>query len=46
MPNEFIRYATKPEQLNKIFYEKCLFYKPKDIVGGDFYWVIDREDSI
>jgi len=36
----------KPEQLNKIFYEKCLFYKPKDIVGGDFYWVIDREDSI
>jgi len=27
------------EQLDSIFEDYCLFYRPRDLVSGDFYWV-------
>ncbi|NVO08581.1 MAG: tetratricopeptide repeat protein [Bacteroidales bacterium] len=32
--------------LKCIFKETFIFYKPKDIVSGDFYWYTEREDKI
>ncbi len=29
----------KRENFNLSFQESCIFYKPKDIVSGDFYWL-------
>lgn len=28
-----------PDSLNKMFRDSFVFYKPRDIVSGDFYWV-------
>jgi serine phosphatase RsbU (regulator of sigma subunit) len=36
----------KPSYLKEVFKGASLFYQPKDIVGGDFYWILDRDDSI
>ena len=36
----------KPSYLDEVFKGASLFYQPKDIVGGDFYWILDRDDSI
>ncbi len=43
---ESINYARRiqqamlpfPEQINNIFPENFIYYKPRDIVSGDFYW--------
>ncbi len=32
--------------LKCIFKETFIFYKPKDIVSGDFYWYTEREDKV
>jgi serine phosphatase RsbU (regulator of sigma subunit) len=32
--------------LKSIFKETFIFYKPKDIVSGDFYWYSEKEDKI
>jgi serine phosphatase RsbU (regulator of sigma subunit) len=34
------------ESIAKLFKDSFIFYKPKDIVGGDFYSVFDKEDKI
>lgn len=36
-----IQQAMMPhkEQLDSLFGDYCLFYKPRDVVSGDFYWV-------
>ncbi|MDA3865912.1 MAG: SpoIIE family protein phosphatase [Salinivirgaceae bacterium] len=36
-----IQQAMMPhkEQLDALFSDYCLFYKPRDVVSGDFYWV-------
>lgn len=31
-------------QLFRIFKESFVFYKPKDIIGGDFYWMTNKGD--
>ena len=33
-----------PEELNSFFSESFVFYRPKDIVSGDFYWFTQFED--
>ncbi len=30
-------------RLNKLFKEMFVFYQPKDVVAGDFYWVYEKE---
>jgi len=32
------------EELNKIFPESFIFYRPKDVVSGDFYWFHHVDD--
>jgi len=41
-----IQFAALPSQdeIKKIFGEHLLYYKPKDIVSGDFYWVMQTEN--
>ncbi|GAB5464962.1 MAG: hypothetical protein Kapaf2KO_03980 [Candidatus Kapaibacteriales bacterium] len=34
------------EELERIFKEVIVFYKPKDIVSGDFYWLQETEDYV
>ena len=51
---ESIQYASKiqnsflPEQttLSKYFQEVFIFYKPRDIVSGDFYWLGEVDNDI
>jgi serine phosphatase RsbU (regulator of sigma subunit) len=33
-----------PEELNGFFSESFVFYRPKDIVSGDFYWFTQFDD--
>ena len=33
-------------ELKKLFSDSFLYYKPKDIVAGDFYWFDKQEDKI
>jgi serine phosphatase RsbU (regulator of sigma subunit) len=33
-----------PEELNSFFSESFVFYRPKDIVSGDFYWFTQFDD--
>jgi len=35
-----------PEQLEKVLNEYFIFYQPKDIVSGDFYWVAKNGSKI
>jgi len=35
-----------PQYMNKYFKEMFVFYKPKDIVSGDFYWFMPIDDII
>lgn len=35
-----------PEQLSSLLPDHFIFYKPKDIVSGDFYWVSKKGDKI
>lgn len=44
----FIQKAILPnkDQFKDLFTESFLFYKPKDIVSGDFFWVNKKEDEI
>ena len=37
---------SKPEELNNLFEDAFCFYKPKDIVSGDFYWFKDIDNKI
>lgn len=49
-----IRYALSiqtailppPQLINELFSENFIFYKPKDIIAGDFYWFEAVEDLI
>ncbi len=49
-----IRYAKRiqkaflpsDEHLAKAFASYCIFYQPKDIVSGDFYWLHQEENQI
>lgn len=49
-----IRYAKRiqeailplKEKLNEIVPESFIFFKPKDIVSGDFYWFTEQNDCI
>jgi len=49
-----IKYAEKIQKsilpdtdvLKRIFKETFIFYKPKDIVSGDFYWYTERDDKV
>ena len=34
------------QQLKHLFPESLIFYQPKDIVSGDFYWLHETEDLI
>ncbi|MCC7303392.1 MAG: SpoIIE family protein phosphatase [Bacteroidia bacterium] len=34
------------ELIDRIFRQSFIFYKPKDIVSGDFYWFAQREDEV
>jgi serine phosphatase RsbU (regulator of sigma subunit) len=36
----------KPEDIMKILPESFIFYQPKDIVAGDFYWVMEHSNQI
>lgn len=44
----FIQGALLPNEnyLNSILPEYFIFYKPKDIVSGDFYWVHSNDDKL
>ena len=43
-----IQEALLPSEdyLRKYFKESFIFYKPKDIVSGDFYWIGENEEKI
>lgn len=49
-----IRYAQRIQKVilpplsmvNKILPEAFIFYKPKDIVSGDFYWIAQKDNHI
>lgn len=43
-----IQLSLLPEksQLKNIFPDSFVFFKPKDIVSGDFYWLHEMEDKI
>lgn len=49
-----IRYAKRiqtailpaPEIVKKNLAEHFIFYRPKDIVSGDFYWIDQKEDKV
>lgn len=34
------------EEMNEIFNSHLLFFRPKDIVSGDFYWIHDEDDKL
>jgi len=34
------------EEINKVFPEHFILYRPKEIVGGDFYWLFRKEDFV
>ncbi|MEK6844713.1 MAG: tetratricopeptide repeat protein, partial [Nanoarchaeota archaeon] len=36
----------KEEEFNKLLPENFVFYKPKDIVSGDFYWLTEKDEKI
>jgi len=36
----------RPEELDKIMPEYFIFFKPKDIVSGDFYWIKEVNKSL
>ncbi|MFC2175416.1 two-component regulator propeller domain-containing protein [Bacteroidota bacterium] len=43
-----IQMAILPSEneLNKAFKDHFVFYRPKELVGGDFYWVYDQGDVV
>ncbi len=34
------------EEINKVFPEHFILYRPKEIVGGDFYWLFSHDDYV
>ncbi len=34
------------EEINKVFPEHFILYRPKEIVGGDFYWLFRQGDRV
>lgn len=44
----FIQNTILPDKslFEKVFKDSFIFYKPKDIVSGDFYWLSHRKDQI
>ncbi len=34
------------EELKKVFPESFIFFKPKDVVSGDFYWLFEDQNAI
>jgi len=45
---KLIQQAVHPENnfLNEYFQESFIFFKPRDIVSGDFYWMKDIDNKI
>lgn len=43
-----IQDAMLPSQkvLNEYFKDNFIFYQPKDIISGDFYWALRKEDKL
>lgn len=43
-----IQLAMMPTSRNfkRVFHDSFVYYKPKDIVSGDFYWVNQRNDKV
>ncbi len=39
-------FLTKPERLKKIIGSHLLFYRPKNIISGDFYWTHQTTDYL
>ncbi|KXX71918.1 PP2C family protein-serine/threonine phosphatase [Flammeovirga sp. SJP92] len=37
---------SKEEELKKYFSDAFVYWKPRDIVGGDFYWMCDYGDGV
>ncbi len=37
---------TSTELIDKQFTDSFIFFQPKDIVSGDFYWITEHEDNI
>ncbi|MGB0525136.1 MAG: 7TM diverse intracellular signaling domain-containing protein [Flammeovirgaceae bacterium] len=35
-----------PERINRVVEEHFVFFKPRDIVSGDFYWFEEHDDKI
>jgi ligand-binding sensor domain-containing protein/serine phosphatase RsbU (regulator of sigma subunit) len=35
-----------PQLLDTYFAENFIYYKPRDIVSGDFYWIAEKDDCI
>lgn len=52
--NDSINYANRIQRavlptheiINQVFKEAFIFYKPKDIISGDFYWLHKADDKI
>jgi len=52
--SESIRYARqiqdalmpRTEQVQKLAPECFIFYQPKDVVSGDFYWMVQKEHKV
>lgn len=52
--NDSINYANRIQRailptneiINEVFREAFVFYKPKDIISGDFYWLHKTKDKI
>ncbi len=35
----------KQSEIDKVFPENFVFFAPRDIVSGDFYWIAERDDA-
>jgi serine phosphatase RsbU (regulator of sigma subunit) len=52
--HESIRYALriqegilpKKRHIERIWPQTFVFYKPKDVVSGDFYWMAQKDDYV
>jgi len=39
-------FLPSPEKLNRNFKDYFIFYQPKDIIAGDFYWMEETKDNV
>ncbi len=44
----YIQFAVLPEkdEIKKFFKESFVFYKPKDVVSGDFFWICNTQQQL